>query len=73
MLALVVFVIGFGAAAPFVGGSNVAEFSSALGRDATLTGRTETWAALVPVVAQQPLLGCGFASFWTNERREFTR
>lgn len=60
-----------GASAPFVGGSNVAVVSSALGRDATLTGRTDTWAELVPVVMSRPLFGSGFGSFWTTERRDF--
>jgi exopolysaccharide production protein ExoQ len=69
LLALLIFLIGFGTATPFLGGSNVASFTSALGRDDTLTGRTEVWAALVPVVKRQPLFGSGFGSFWTTERR----
>jgi len=71
LLVLVVFFIGFGASAPFLGGSNVAAFSSSLGRDDTLTGRTEVWAAVLPATKQQPLLGYGFGSFWTDARREF--
>ena len=71
LLALVIFLIGFGVSAPFLGGSNVATFSSAFGRKETLTGRTETWAELVPVVKRQPLLGSGFGSFWTTARRQF--
>src|ERR1051325_5905584 len=70
VLALVVFVIGFGALAPFLGGSNVAVFSSSLGRDSTLTGRTDVWAAVLPAMRQQPLFGHGFGSFWTDARRE---
>jgi exopolysaccharide production protein ExoQ len=71
LLALVVLLIGTGTATPFLGGSNIATFTSSLGRDDTLTGRTDVWAALVPVVKQQPLLGSGFGSFWTTERRNF--
>ena len=71
LLAVVTLLIGFGASAPFLGGSNVAAFSSSLGRDETLTGRTHTWAQLVPVVMSRPLFGCGFGSFWTTARREF--
>jgi exopolysaccharide production protein ExoQ len=71
VLAFVAFLIGFGASAPFLEGSNVAAFSSLVGRDETLTGRTETWTALLPVVMSHPLLGCGFGSFWTTARREF--
>ena len=54
-----------------MGGSNLAFATSALGRDETLTGRTKTWAELVPVVKSEPLLGFGFGSFWTTSRREF--
>jgi exopolysaccharide production protein ExoQ len=70
LLALSVFLIGFGTSAPFLGGSTVATFSTALNRDVTLTGRTEVWAAVLPAIQQQPLLGYGFGSFWTDARRE---
>jgi exopolysaccharide production protein ExoQ len=69
LLALVMFVIAFGVAAPFLGGSNVAGFSSQLGRDDTLTGRTAVWAAVLPAMEQQLMLGHGFGSFWTDARR----
>ena len=71
LLAATVFLVGFGASAPFLGGSNVAIFSSTLGRDDTLTGRTDTWVELVPVVWDHLFLGFGFGSFWTTARREF--
>ena len=63
LLVLVVVLIGFGVAAPFLGGSNLASVSSAFGRDETLTGRTETWADLVLTVKRQPLLGCRIREF----------
>jgi O-antigen ligase len=69
LLALVVFLIVFGTLAPFVGGSNLAGFTGMLGRDETLTGRTELWAALLPEVDRNPVLGHGYASFWTTDRR----
>lgn len=70
LLVLVIFLIGFGVSTPFLGGSNVAMFSSSLNRDDTLTGRTEVWAAVLPAMKQQPVLGYGFGSFWTDTRRE---
>ncbi len=70
-VAVILFCIAFGAAAPFLGGSNLAGVTSGFGRDETLTGRTETWSQLVPVVGSQPLLGSGFGSFWTTARRDF--
>jgi len=63
--------IAFGLAAPFLGGSNVASFSSQLGRDDTLTGRTDVWAAVLPAMEREPMLGYGFGSFWTDTRRRF--
>jgi O-antigen ligase len=61
----------FGTATVFIGGSTLAAFTSALGRDATLTGRTDVWAQLLPVVLQHPFGGSGFGSFWTPGAREF--
>lgn len=37
------------------------------GRDATLTGRTEVWEAVL-LMQQHPVLGFGFESFWLGER-----
>ena len=70
LLALVVFLVAYGVSVPFLRGPDVAAFSSALGRDDTLTGRTEVWAAILPARTQQPLLGYGFGSFWTDARRQ---
>ena len=46
------------------GGASAAE---ALGRNPTLTGRTEIWAAVIPM-APNPLVGAGFESFWLGPR-----
>jgi exopolysaccharide production protein ExoQ len=46
------------------GGASAAQ---ALGRDPTLTGRTEIWAAVISL-ASNPLVGAGFESFWLNPR-----
>lgn len=70
LLAGVLGLIAFGVATPFLGGSDVASFTNSLGRDSTLTGRTEVWAAVIPERATRPLLGFGYGSFWTDARRE---
>jgi len=44
-----------------------AEVVHALGRETTLTGRTEIWAAVIPVVPN-PIVGAGFESFWLGPR-----
>ena len=36
-----------------------------LGKDATLTGRTELWVYVDAFIAQKPLLGWGFGAFWS--------
>jgi O-antigen ligase len=40
-----------------------------LGRDPTLTGRTEIWKLVLPMVPNQ-FLGAGFESFWLGKRLE---
>jgi len=35
-----------------------------LGRDATLTGRTDIWGILAENISQKPLLGYGYGAFW---------
>ena len=45
---------------------------SALGRDPTLTGRSEIW-HLVLGMAANPLVGTGYESFWLGKRLEFMR
>ena len=46
------------------GGASAAQ---ALGRNLTLTGRTDIWAAVIPM-APNPLVGAGFESFWLSPR-----
>lgn len=55
----------------WVGGTTVASVTSSMGRNATLTGRTDVWASLLPVFKQKPILGAGFGSFWTAGSRVF--
>jgi O-antigen ligase len=40
------------------------EFFAVLGRDPTLTGRTELWPALFPYILDRFWLGWGYAAFW---------
>jgi exopolysaccharide production protein ExoQ len=35
-----------------------------LGKDATLTGRTELWSHVIDSIGDRPLFGWGFAAFW---------
>ena len=42
---------------------------STMGRDPTVTGRTEVWSRLLSLV-QNPLVGAGFESYWLGPRLE---
>jgi exopolysaccharide production protein ExoQ len=50
-------------AALLMGGKG--EVASALGRQSSLSGRTDLWAALIPA-APNALIGAGFESFWST-------
>lgn len=67
---IMMFIFVFGIITFFVGGSTIGVASGAIGRDATLTGRTDVWAALIPVAMQKPVFGLGFGGFWTPETME---
>jgi O-antigen ligase len=64
---IVAFVLLFGIAETTLGVyENVLK---ALGRNATLTDRTEVWKDVL-ALTDDPVLGAGFESFWLGERRE---
>jgi len=72
LMVMVSLIIIYGSITPFVGGLTLYDASSALGRDETLTGRSDIWAYLVPYVMDRPILGHGFGGFWTDAIREAT-
>lgn len=41
-----------------------------LGRDSTLTGRTDLWALLLSAIAKHPFLGYGYGAFWSGMKGE---
>lgn len=44
--------------------ANAQEVLTVLGRDTTLTGRTELWAYVMDMVRERPWLGYGYSAFW---------
>lgn len=46
--------------------TNYSNILAALGRDATLTGRTILWSVAVDAVQRKPILGYGYDGFWTG-------
>ena len=59
----IVLVAGFAA----IMAINPALIFNLLGRDATLTGRTDIWSVLVDAIGNRPLLGYGYGAFWQLE------
>lgn len=45
---------------------NLDAVTAALDRDPNLTGRTEIWEATIPIIATKPLLGYGWAGYFTG-------
>ncbi len=37
-----------------------------IGKDPTLTGRTDIWGYVIPYIYQRPLLGWGYVAFWST-------
>jgi exopolysaccharide production protein ExoQ len=59
---VVLLFVGAGSFMVLGGGASAAQ---ALGRNPTLTGRTDIWAAIIPM-APNPFVGAGFESFWLS-------
>lgn len=59
---IVAVLVGGGVATLVLGNTEVV--FDALGRDITLTGRTEIWSAVVHMIREHPWLGYGYGGFW---------
>jgi len=72
LVAVMVLIIAYGTVTPFMGKLTLVDISSIVGRDESLTGRSEIWARLVPFAIEKPIWGHGFGGFWTDEMRAAT-
>jgi O-antigen ligase len=70
MIVIAVIIMLLGIFMPFSGNIPAKTLPKILGRDQTLTGRTQIWASLVPYAKKHILLGYGFGGFWTTSLRE---
>jgi exopolysaccharide production protein ExoQ len=66
---VIIIVVGGGLSLLFAGTTDIAH---ALGRKSDLTGRTEIWNVLIPMVPN-PVVGAGFESFWLGKRLQDIR
>jgi exopolysaccharide production protein ExoQ len=69
-LALLAAVFGGGLVISLLGIALLPTILQALGRDPTLTGRTEIWSVLVDSVMKRPFLGYGYYAFWQGLKGE---
>jgi len=69
---IIVIIMAYGTITPFIGELSLLDVSSLLGRDETLTGRSEIWEVLVPYAMKKPIWGYGFGGFWTDAIRDAT-
>lgn len=51
---------------------NLPVIAGALGKDLTLTGRTDIWAVMLELISERPLFGYGFNAFWQGWDHEIT-
>lgn len=70
LIVLTAFIIIYGTVTPFIGKLSLIDITSTVGRNESLTGRTDVWRQLVPVAMQKPILGYGIGGFWTTNTRE---
>lgn len=64
--ALITAVLAGGSVALFIF-SRSEKVLALLGKDPTLTGRTEMWELLIQMAGERPLLGYGYSAFWVRE------
>lgn len=48
--------------------SNWETVLTSMGKEATLTGRTEVWTAVLDMIHKRPWLGYGYSGFWLGDR-----
>jgi O-antigen ligase len=63
-------IILIGTISPFTSASSIGSFAGFVGRNSTLTGRTDIWDAILPFIKHRLVLGVGFGGFWTTQTVE---
>ncbi|MBI0539069.1 O-antigen ligase family protein [Roseomonas sp. KE2513] len=66
ILAIIGLLLGVTAAGLLLLTVNTSDLLDLIGKDASLTGRTEIWEAIDEAIARRPLLGYGYSAFWID-------
>lgn len=64
MIPAMIAIVTFGSGLSLWFTSNAPTLLGALGKDTTLTGRTEMWPYIIDMIVKQPWLGYGYSVFW---------
>ncbi len=64
MIPAVIAIVTFGGGLSLWLTSNAVTLLDALGKDTTLTGRTEMWPYIIDMIVKNPWLGYGYTAFW---------
>ncbi len=73
LIPLAIVFLAMGAGLVFLAAGNSSLLLAFLGRDATLTRRTEIWAAVWSAISSHMALGYGFSGFWAGIHGESAR
>jgi exopolysaccharide production protein ExoQ len=66
MIPGVLTIVTIGASLSLWFNANAATLLDSIGKDATLTGRTDMWPAIIDMIGKQPWLGYGYSAFWDD-------
>lgn len=64
MIPTLILIIALGQVFYFLFTNNADILFSSIGKDATLTGRTDLWPLVIEMIGKQPWLGYGYGGFW---------
>lgn len=64
LIPTIVAIIAFGSSLSLWFNANATTVLGSIGKDATLTGRTDMWPHIIDMIAKQPWLGYGYSAFW---------
>ncbi len=73
LVPLTIVFLAMGAGLVFLAAGNSSHMLATLGRDATLTRRTEIWTAVWTAISSHMALGYGFSGFWSGFHGESAR
>jgi exopolysaccharide production protein ExoQ len=66
LLPTVIAVVAFSSSLSLWFNENAATVLGSIGKDATLTGRTDMWPSIIEMIAKEPWLGYGYSAFWND-------